>query len=284
MKFRISTLLLSLVIVLLYPYSPTTEAVKHQHQQKQKTNPNQQQQHPEMRHCDMGFCGPVVTLCTKNLKCSCDLNQVKCAKACLDCLGNKFGKCCPCVHLCPPLKEDIHSSHVGDIAQTGYEDLFETLTEADDIYGRWTIANGSSLKEFYLPEVGHMNLTVDEHSKQLMVKPPPSPQALSLAGYDQDLNLDQGYSLHQDEDGFQHNNNELANGSDNWTQQSQQPRDCVVAFINKPLSMSQCKRYCRSMGASSFRWFHDEGCCECVGKFCIHYGIAKPKCNIKYDI
>lgn len=56
---------------------------------------------------------------------------------------------------------------------------------------------------------------------------------------------------------------------------------CAVAFINRQLDMSQCKRYCRSMGASSYRWFH-EGCCECVGKFCLRYGIDIPKCQIDY--
>lgn len=59
-------------------------------------------------------------------------------------------------------------------------------------------------------------------------------------------------------------------------------RNCTVAFINRHLSMAKCKRSCITMGASFFRWFQD-GCCECVGKYCFYYGLNKPKCSIKYD-
>lgn len=56
---------------------------------------------------------------------------------------------------------------------------------------------------------------------------------------------------------------------------------CRVAFINKQLSMTKCKAYCHSMGASAFRWFH-EGCCQCVGKYCLNYGFDEPKCPYDY--
>lgn len=55
---------------------------------------------------------------------------------------------------------------------------------------------------------------------------------------------------------------------------------CNVAFINRHLSMSKCRRTCSTMGASFFRWFH-EGCCECVGAHCLKYGIEEPKCLIQ---
>lgn len=54
---------------------------------------------------------------------------------------------------------------------------------------------------------------------------------------------------------------------------------CITAFINKHLHLDQCRRYCTSLGSSYFRWFHD-GCCECVGKYCLNYGIDEPKCLI----
>lgn len=31
-----------------------------------------------------------------------------------------------------------------------------------------------------------------------------------------------------------------------------------------------------SMGAKSYRWFHD-GCCECVGDRCMNYGINESR-------
>lgn len=56
---------------------------------------------------------------------------------------------------------------------------------------------------------------------------------------------------------------------------------CRVAFINKQLSMTKCKSYCHSMGATAFRWFN-EGCCQCVGEYCINYGFDEPKCPYDY--
>lgn len=57
---------------------------------------------------------------------------------------------------------------------------------------------------------------------------------------------------------------------------------CTVAFINKHLSLTKCKRSCTTLGASYFRWFND-GCCECIGKYCLNYGLDKPHCLISFD-
>ncbi|XP_065172587.1 twisted gastrulation protein homolog 1-A-like [Atheta coriaria] len=54
--------------------------------------------------------------------------------------------------------------------------------------------------------------------------------------------------------------------------------NCTVAFASKCLGYAKCKRTCVSMGASSMRWFHD-ACCECVGKYCINYGINENRCR-----
>lgn len=58
--------------------------------------------------------------------------------------------------------------------------------------------------------------------------------------------------------------------------------NCTVAFWNDCISWSKCKNHCLSMGAQSYRWFHD-GCCECVGQTCINYGINKSK-YVKFQI
>lgn len=42
------------------------------------------------------------------------------------------------------------------------------------------------------------------------------------------------------------------------------PVNCTVAYMSQCMSWNKCKNACMSMGASSYRWFHD-GCCECVG-------------------
>lgn len=58
--------------------------------------------------------------------------------------------------------------------------------------------------------------------------------------------------------------------------------NCTVAFINRYLSMTKCKRSCTTLGASFFRWFND-GCCECIGEYCLNYGLDKPHCLIPLD-
>jgi len=54
--------------------------------------------------------------------------------------------------------------------------------------------------------------------------------------------------------------------------------NCTVAYIAQCMSWNKCKAACTSMGASSYRWFHD-GCCECVGQECINYGINQSRCT-----
>ncbi|KAJ8682118.1 hypothetical protein QAD02_017910 [Eretmocerus hayati] len=53
--------------------------------------------------------------------------------------------------------------------------------------------------------------------------------------------------------------------------------NCTVAYMASCSSWNKCKQACQSMGAASYRWFHD-GCCECVGNTCINYGINEPRC------
>lgn len=54
--------------------------------------------------------------------------------------------------------------------------------------------------------------------------------------------------------------------------------NCTVAYMSQCMSWNKCKASCVSMGASSYRWFHD-GCCECVGHTCINYGINESRCT-----
>ena len=52
--------------------------------------------------------------------------------------------------------------------------------------------------------------------------------------------------------------------------------NCSVAYMAQCMSWNKCKASCRSMGATSYRWFHD-GCCECVGSQCINNGINESR-------
>jgi hypothetical protein len=67
------------------------------------------------------------------------------------------------------------------------------------------------------------------------------------------------------------------NGSDGIDIEKDIAVNCTVAYMSQCMSWNKCKSSCTSMGASSYRWFHD-GCCECVGSYCINYGINESKC------
>ncbi|XP_015186374.1 PREDICTED: twisted gastrulation protein homolog 1-A-like isoform X1 [Polistes dominula] len=53
--------------------------------------------------------------------------------------------------------------------------------------------------------------------------------------------------------------------------------NCTVVFMAQCNSWNKCRASCQSMGANSYRWFHD-GCCECIGDTCINYGINESRC------
>lgn len=52
--------------------------------------------------------------------------------------------------------------------------------------------------------------------------------------------------------------------------------NCSVAFMSQCMPWTKCRASCQSMGANSYRWFHD-GCCQCVGETCINYGINNSR-------
>ncbi|CAB0005119.1 unnamed protein product [Nesidiocoris tenuis] len=52
--------------------------------------------------------------------------------------------------------------------------------------------------------------------------------------------------------------------------------NCTVAYMSQCMSWNKCKGSCQSMGAASYRWFHD-GCCQCIGDRCINYGINESR-------
>lgn len=54
--------------------------------------------------------------------------------------------------------------------------------------------------------------------------------------------------------------------------------NCTVIYVNACMRSNKCKQQCESMGANSYRWFHD-GCCECVGAHCLNYGINESRCS-----
>lgn len=56
------------------------------------------------------------------------------------------------------------------------------------------------------------------------------------------------------------------------------PYNCTVAFMSECTSLRKCKQSCKSMGSAKYRWFHDQGCCQCIGDTCIDYGLNEAQC------
>ena len=55
--------------------------------------------------------------------------------------------------------------------------------------------------------------------------------------------------------------------------------NCTVAFHEQCMSKDKCMQNCRTMGATSGRWFGESGgCCECIGHNCRNYGLKEPRC------
>ena len=58
--------------------------------------------------------------------------------------------------------------------------------------------------------------------------------------------------------------------------------NCTVAFHEQCMSKDKCMQNCRTMGATSGRWFGESGgCCECIGHECAHLqeDISGPRCE-----
>lgn len=54
--------------------------------------------------------------------------------------------------------------------------------------------------------------------------------------------------------------------------------NCTVAYMATCSSLGRCRASCQSMGAARYRWFHAQGCCECIGSTCLDFGKGEPHC------
>ncbi|PIK35091.1 hypothetical protein BSL78_28089 [Apostichopus japonicus] len=53
---------------------------------------------------------------------------------------------------------------------------------------------------------------------------------------------------------------------------------CSLIFHDQCTALEKCRRFCSSVGASRYRWFHT-ACCECIGDTCISYGVNESLCR-----
>lgn len=205
--------------------------------------------------CNEAACAPRVSLCMLIKCCECDMSDKKnctCCRACQVCLAKLYTECCSCVGLCPaPDPEDgLYKTSSIENLPDPIPDLFTVLTEEEDTLQRWTTHSYS--------------YSLDS----LLFKPG--------TGYTPEfdaITTDQG---------------EEKTGAENKLELPQEAlekygglmgvQNCTVAFFSQCMSIGKCKVSCKSMGAAKYRWFHEYGCCQCIGNTCLDYGLSEPQC------
>lgn len=196
---------------------------------------------PEALSCNEAVCGSVVSKCLLTKSCNCDFNfdNCTCCKDCLNCLGSLYSECCSCVDMCP--KPNYTSS---------------------------PLSKKSHVEEFQETVPGLFNA---------LTEAPDSYNRWNSTTFPIDIDISQYANKKEIKLLMQQNNAEQQ-----VIPEKPNPNiytvNCTVAFWSQCMSWTKCKSSCQSMGASSYRWFHD-GCCECVGDKCINYGINESRCG-----
>ncbi|KAK3709765.1 hypothetical protein RRG08_028800 [Elysia crispata] len=195
--------------------------------------------------CNEVVCGPLVSKCMLIKCCDCemtDLRNCTCCRECQLCLSKLYTECCSCVGLCPPpdLDDELDKGSTVEHLKDPIPALFDVLTEQEDIQQRWTTFT-------YAIDLNRVNKSSSKH-----------PQL--------------GISVSKNRD-------DLDNGDDNLqSKPNSRIHNCTTAFFSSCMAVGKCKASCKSMGASKYRWFHEHGCCQCIGNTCFDYGLIEPRC------
>ncbi|XP_001600362.1 twisted gastrulation protein homolog 1-A [Nasonia vitripennis] len=188
--------------------------------------------------CNEAICASVVSKCMLTQSCKCDLVTCTCCKECFSCLSYLYDECCSCVDLCP--KPNVTDN---------------------------PLSKKSHVEDFNEPVPGLF--------QALTAEPDPHERWLTFS-YPVDFNVTFFSPKPEKEIKYR-----ISEGPDDEKNHPLKPNvmtvNCTVAYMAQCNSWNKCKQSCQSMGASSYRWFHD-GCCECVGDTCINYGINESRC------
>ncbi|KAI1285223.1 Protein twisted gastrulation [Halotydeus destructor] len=188
--------------------------------------------------CNESVCASIVSKCMLTQSCKCDLKtNATCSKDCFYCLDYLYTECCSCVELCPQPNE----TDTALSSKSHVEDILESSPEL-------------------------FNVLTEEKDRLLRWTSFTFPVQVSFvtsSGHDKEIKFDSGTKVTFKGDGVDQEEDIQAN--------------CTVAYMSQCMSWNKCRSSCRSMGASSYRWFHD-GCCQCVGANCVNYGINESRC------
>ncbi|XP_043287026.1 twisted gastrulation protein homolog 1-A-like isoform X1 [Venturia canescens] len=187
--------------------------------------------------CNEAICASVVSKCMLTQNCKCDLPKCTCCKECYSCLSYLYDECCSCVDLCP--KPNIT------------DDPLSKKSHVEDF--------GESMPVLFRA----LTTEPDEHERWITFT------------YPVDFDISQFQPKHEKE--IEYRMQTVKDEVHHPLKPNVMTVNCTVAFMAQCNSWNKCKNSCQSMGATSYRWFHD-GCCECIGDTCINYGINESRC------
>ncbi|XP_067935895.1 twisted gastrulation protein homolog 1-A-like [Watersipora subatra] len=194
--------------------------------------------------CNDIVCGPIVTKCQLLKSCNCDVPE------------GATEEDCPCCATCAACLEDKYPSCCSCVGMCEPPEV---------IHGA---LNSSSVEDLRDPIPGLFSALTESEE--------PTNDMWSVIKYPAYESL-----LHHKNFGVSvDTENSLVRFSwDKEVLSTVKMENCTVAFVKSCLQLSKCKETCRSMGAARFRWFHNRGCCECIGDKCIDYGRNEALCE-----
>ncbi|XP_015789659.1 protein twisted gastrulation [Tetranychus urticae] len=189
--------------------------------------------------CNENVCASIVSKCMLTQSCKCDTsNNVTCARDCFICLDYLYSECCTCLEMCP-------SNNSTDDLLRSKSHVEELDSQSAELFIALTEEKDALERWSTFTFPIQMSLIVPGGSETKEVNPQPGTKVtMKTDGQDTEEDIQV---------------------------------NCTVAYMSQCMSWNKCKSSCRSMGAVSYRWFHD-GCCECVGPNCINYGLNESKC------
>lgn len=190
--------------------------------------------------CNEAVCASIVSKCMLLQSCKCDLHpDCTCCKKCFECLDYLYSECCSCVEMCPKPNETIHELS----KKSHVEDLSEHIPQ---LFQALTTESDPQSRWAIFTFPVDISSAVFAPAK----KGAPASAMVDSNNVKIDLVKEAGLVT----------------------------VNCTVAYMSQCMSWNKCKASCTSMGANSYRWFHD-GCCQCVGHQCINYGINESRCS-----
>jgi len=195
--------------------------------------------------CNEAVCASLVSKCMLVKACECDMsdkNNCTCCKECSQCLAKLYTQCCACVGMCSAtsgVDTTLRTSTVEELPDP-IPGLFNVLTEDVDPHARWSVYSyPAHLDLLYFAPSGHQPNVMDMSGSR------------TVQHGEQSVPIEEYIAYH----------------------------NCTVAYMATCLSLNKCRVSCQSMGAARYRWFHEHGCCECIGSTCLDFGKGDAHCS-----